>query len=65
MTIIIRPGMRVEFDSEHGPQKGTVVGELKDINNGEKYAVVAIDHALSGCVWQVPASNLQPEHATA
>lgn len=56
----ITAGMRVEFDSEHGPQKGTVVGIQKDITNGQGHAVVEVDHALAGCTWVVPLPDLQP-----
>lgn len=61
----INPGTRVTFDSEHGPQAGVVIGHLKDNGNGEKYALVEIDHALSGITWNVPVSKLQIETVAA
>jgi hypothetical protein len=61
----ITTGMRVAFDSEHGMQNGSVIGIQKDISNGQGYAVVEVDHALSGITWQVPLANLQPEAVAA
>jgi hypothetical protein len=65
MQTQIIAGTRVEFDSEHGPQKGTVIGVQKDISNGQAYAVVEVDHVLNGCTWQVPLNNLQHEAVSA
>ena len=56
-TIII--GTRVKFDSDHGPQAGTVTGFLKCIANGPRHATIEIDHELAGIVWTMPVSELQ------
>ncbi len=64
MTIYpIQQGSRVEFDSEHGPQKGTVLGVTCDVGNGEPFAVIEIDHAMAGMLWKVPLQQLQPARA--
>lgn len=63
MTTQIIKGARVEFDSEHGPQKGTVIDVKRDISNGQPFAAVEVDHALPGCVWQVPLNDLQVKAA--
>lgn len=56
-------GARVAFDSEHGPQQGTVLGVLRDISNGQRFAAVEIVHELPGIVWQVPVEQLQVKAA--
>lgn len=65
MKTQITAGTRVEFDSDYGPQKGTVIGVQRDVANGEPYAVVEVDHALSGCTWQKPLKDLQAEAVAA
>jgi hypothetical protein len=60
----ITKGDRVEFDSDHGTQRGAVIGVLPDVSNGERYAVVEIDGALAGCTWNVPVAKLQCEAET-
>lgn len=65
MKIEITVGMRVEFDSEYGPQRGVVVGVQKDIGNAQGFAVVEVDHALSGMTQCVPLVNLQQESLAA
>ncbi len=55
-------GARVEFDSEYGPLVGVVQGVVKDVGNGEPYAVVELDPPTPGCTWNVPLSRLQ-QHA--
>jgi hypothetical protein len=56
-------GSRVKFDSDHGPQKGTVIGITRDIANGESFALIEVDHVLPGCTWHVPLTKLAPEAA--
>lgn len=63
MKTEITAGSRVKFDSDHGPQKGTVIDVKRDIANGEGFAVIEVDHALAGCVWQVPLTKLAAEVA--
>lgn len=59
----ITAGTRVEFDSEHGTQKGTVIGVMEDVGKGQHFAAVEVDHILPGCVWQVPLNELQVKAA--
>lgn len=56
-------GARVQFDSEYGPQVGTVLGVTRDVGNGEPFAVIEIDHAMAGMLWKVPLHKLQPSAA--
>ncbi|WP_089401405.1 hypothetical protein [Noviherbaspirillum humi] len=49
---------RVDFDSDDGRHTGTVVGLLRDINNGRGIALVEIDHELPGVVHQVAIDQL-------
>ena len=59
-TSHITHGARVEFDSEYGPVIGIVQGIVKDVGNGEPYAVVELDPPTPGSIWNVPLSRLQP-----
>ncbi len=62
-TISIQQGSRVEFDSDYGPQTGTVFGVMRDVGNGEPFAMVEIDHAMDGMYWKVPLHKLQAQPA--
>jgi hypothetical protein len=56
----INIGDRVVFDDwSEGPQVGTVIGLLPNISNGQKTAVVEVDFALPGVLWNVAAENLK------
>ncbi|WP_312514977.1 hypothetical protein [Massilia sp.] len=59
----IGPGSPVKFDSEAGPQHGTVAEIMTDIGNGAKVAVVRVTGTLDGAPWRVPVNELQ--HAEA
>lgn len=59
----IGPGSPVKFDSEAGPQQGTVAEIMTDIGNGAKVAVVRVTGTLDGAPWRVPVNELQ--HAEA
>lgn len=59
----IAPGSPVKFDSESGPQQGTVAEIKTDIGNGGKVAVVRVAGTLDGAPWRVPVNELQ--HAEA
>ena len=59
----IGPGSPVKFDSEVGPQQGTVAEIMTDIGNGAKVAVVRVTGTLDGAPWRVPVNELQ--HAEA
>lgn len=59
----IGPGSPVKFDSEAGPQLGTVAEIMTDIGNGAKVAVVRVTGTLDGAPWRVPVNELQ--HAEA
>jgi hypothetical protein len=54
----IATGMRVEFDSDLGPQKRTVTGLPKDISNGQGHAVIEVGHGSGGCAWTIPVAVL-------
>lgn len=59
----IGPGSTVKFDSEAGPQQGTVEDIKTDIGNGAKVAMVRVIGTLDGAPWRVPVNELQ--HAEA
>jgi len=59
----IGPGSPVKFDSDAGPQRGTVAEILTDIGNGARIAFVRVDGTLDGAPWRVPVNDLQ--HAEA
>jgi len=59
----IGPGSLVKFDSEVGPQQGTVAEILTDIGNGARIAFVRVTGTLDGAPWRVPVNDLQ--HAEA
>jgi|GEM_PF-1998500 len=59
----IGPGSTVKFDSEAGPQQGTVAEILTDIGNGARIAFVRVVGTLDGAPWRVPVNDLQ--HAEA
>lgn len=59
----IGPGSPVKFDSEAGPQQGTVQQIMTDIGNGAKIAFVRVTGTLDGAPWRVPVNELQ--HAEA
>ncbi len=61
----IDPGARVEFDSEFGPQTGTVLTITRDVGNGQPFAVIEIDHGMAGMPWKVPLQQLQLQPARA
>jgi hypothetical protein len=57
----IGPGSFVKFDSEDGPQQGTVSEILTDIGNGARVAFVRVNGTLDGAPWRVPVNELQHE----
>lgn len=60
---IIDIGAPVKFDSEHGPQCGTVSAIKADLGNGRRVAAVQVPGTLDGQPWHVPLDQLQ--HAAA
>lgn len=62
-TNIITTGTTVKFDSDEGPQTGTVHEIKTDIGNGAKVALVRVEGTLDGQPWRVPVNELQ--HAEA
>ena len=50
-------GMRVAFDSEHGPQTGLVTGLLPCIGNGQLHAAIEADDV----VFTLPVAALTME----
>lgn len=59
----IGPGTTVKFDSEAGPQTGTVHEIKTNIGNGAKVALVRVEGTLGGQPWRIPVNELQ--HAEA
>ncbi|WP_273163736.1 hypothetical protein [Massilia timonae] len=55
----ISAGSTVKFDSEAGPQQGTVQQIMQDIGNGAKIAFVRVTGTLDGAPWRVPVNELQ------
>ncbi|MET3135293.1 hypothetical protein AAKU55_005601 [Oxalobacteraceae bacterium GrIS 1.11] len=60
----ITVGTHVEFDSDHGPQAGTVIDFMPAGPNGQRLAAIAIDHDLEGIVWTMPVTSLQKTQPT-
>lgn len=54
----IGPGTAVKFDSDDGPQTGTVHEIKTDIGNGAKVALVRVAGTLGGQPWRVPVNEL-------
>jgi len=59
----IGTGSRVKFDSEAGPQTGTVLELKTDIGNSARIAFVRVEGTLDGAPWRVPVNELQHEEA--
>lgn len=58
-TNTIKIGARVAFDSEDGPQQGTVSGFKADLGNGRSHALVKVTGTLNGEPWTIPVDQLQ------
>ena len=59
----IGPGTAVKFDSDDGPQTGTVHEIKTDSGNGAKVALVRVAGTLAGTPWRIPVNELK--HAEA
>lgn len=57
-------GSRVAFDSDQGIQSGTVTALMADLGNGQRHAIIAIDHQHGGIVTTMPVAALQTSHTT-
>ena len=55
----IGPGSPVTFDSEAGPQSGTVIELKTDIGNSARIAFVRVNGTLDGAPWRIPVNELQ------
>ena len=55
----IGPGSPVTFDSEAGPQSGTVIELKTDIGNSARIAFVRVKGTLDGAPWRIPVNELQ------
>jgi len=55
----ISTGSRVKFDSEAGPQTGTVQDIKTDLGNGAKVAFIRVAGTLDGAPWRIPVNELQ------
>jgi RNase H-fold protein (predicted Holliday junction resolvase) len=58
-------GTPVSFDSDHGPQRGTVHSFKSDLSNGRRVAMVKVQGTLNGEPWAMPVEQLQCATATA
>lgn len=58
-------GTPVAFDSEHGPQTGTVADIKSDIGNGQSIAIIQVAGCLDNTPWQMPLNQLQRSLAAA
>lgn len=61
----ITVGTPVTFDSEDGPQRGTVRGFKPDVTNGQRFALVKVPGTLGGEPWQLPINQLERAPARA
>jgi len=53
--------MRVKFsDAFYTDHGGKLVGTLPDISNGQRTAIIEIDHALPGIFHAVPLIDVTP-----
>lgn len=52
-------GDTVQFDSEHGPQVGTIADIKSDVSSGCRVAAVQVADTLDGQPWHVPVVQLQ------
>lgn len=55
---MIRPGAHVTFDTEHGPQRGTVTEIRADLGNGQRIALVQVPGTQGGAPWCLPVEQL-------
>lgn len=55
----IGPGSPVTFDSEEGPQSGTVIELKTDIGNSARIAFVRVNGTLDSAPWRIPVNELQ------
>ncbi|GGY67865.1 hypothetical protein [Pseudoduganella albidiflava] len=59
----IGPGSPVTFESDAGPQHGTVAEIKTDVTNGAKIASVRVPGTMGGAPWTMPVNELS--HAEA
>jgi hypothetical protein len=52
-------GTPVKFDSEHGMQRGHIIGIH------QLYVIVEVDGNLAGCTWKVERTNATLQQAAA
>lgn len=58
-------GTPVDFDSELGPQTGTVADIKSDIGNSQSIAIIQVAGCLDNTTWQMPLNQLQRAQAAA
>ncbi len=61
----ITVGTDVTFDSDDGPQRGTVCGFKPDVTNGRQFALVKVAGTMGGEPWQLPVNQLERAPARA
>ena len=52
-------GAKVIYENDHGPQNGTVTDILRNINNGQQFAIVEIDNDLPGIFDSVALASIR------
>ncbi|WP_082806962.1 hypothetical protein [Collimonas pratensis] len=62
---VISVGDRVQFENDHGPQAGKVIGIQRNIANAQPFAIVEIDDILPGILVSVATTELELIGATA
>ena len=55
----IGPGTPVTFESDAGPQRGTVAAIKTDLSNGAKIATIRVPGTLDGAPWTMPVAELE------
>jgi hypothetical protein len=59
----IGPGSPVTFESDAGPQRGTVAEIKTDLTNGAKIASVQVTGTLGDAPWTMPVNELRHTEA--
>lgn len=58
MVESIATGTRIKFQDETGERLGVVKGCVRDISNGQQFAIIEVDHALPGMLETIPMADL-------
>jgi hypothetical protein len=58
MVESIATGTRIKFQDETGERLGVVKGCVRDISNGQQFAIVEVDHEFPGILEKIPMADL-------